>query len=192
MQAVPAISQAYLPGTGGEVSFESLVERGDMGYGYPWFRVSERNSMSRRIDLSNPREMVARIRERIKLSISELASICGVSRQAVYKWMSDEPPALEPTNRSTLQGLDEAQCILERANIIASPWILDRRIVNGKTFRENLRDGFSAAEWASAVVEVLREEASNRARLDRQLGDRKKSADEISEWGTPWLSESID
>ena len=185
------IPPANLPGTGGTASNRYLRERGETGYAITWIKVNKPLA-PHQIQSLSVRDIVTRIRERINLSISEFASLCGVSRQAVYKWLSDDPPALEPENSRKLENLDAAREVLERADVVATPWILDRRIVNGKTFFENQRDGYPAAEWAEKLVTVLEEESRARKRMDVQLGDRLKKADEIVEWGIPMLSESID
>lgn len=188
--ARPVLWQANLPGTGGVFSREYLSLREDIGYAIPNIIVIRTPTQNK--EPLNVRDLVTRIRESINLSITEFASVCGVTRQAVYKWLSDDPPLLQPENTQKLESLDAARRILKRADVVATPWILDRRIVNGKTFLENQRDGYSAAEWAEKVVAVLQEESRTRKRMDEELGDRLKKADEIVEWGIPMLSESID
>src|ERR1700756_676635 len=78
-------------GTGGYVTFLYVRSRGDMGYpfgGYEW-------SGGLEVAIIGPTvaENISRIRTVLNPTVTDLASILKVSRQAIYDWQAGKPIA---------------------------------------------------------------------------------------------------
>lgn len=102
-------------------------------------------------------ENLAWIRKVLKPTITELAHIFGVSRQAVYDWQAGKPTA--PENAARLDDLAKAADALVLSGITSSSQLLRRKIAGGKSLRGVVRKGGSAANAAQALAQTLGREA---------------------------------
>ncbi len=84
-------------------------------------------------------ENLARIREILKPTITELAQLFGVSRQAVYDWQAGKPTAAE--NAAKLDDLAKAADALALSGIEGSSQLLRRKIAGGKSLLDVVREG---------------------------------------------------
>ena len=134
-----------------------------------------------------PAENLARIREILKPTITELAHLFGVSRQAVYDWQAGKPTAAE--NAAKLDDLAKAADALALSGIEGSSKMLRRKIAGGKSLLDVVREGGSAASAAQALAQTLGREAKQREQLALRLAGRTKPNVPHDEYGVPMLDE---
>ena len=177
-----ALAFALAAGTGGTTDPTYFQKRGDRGYQF--VQISSSPTVSSAIH--SPIENLERIRAAFKPSIQELSGALKVSRQAVYNWISGELPSAERADR--LEDLARAADVVE-AHGIVTPYLLRRKIRDGKNLMDIVREGGSAHEAALSLVRIARREAEQRDLLRSRLAGRKPLKVGNSEFGVPSLGE---
>lgn len=181
---------AFLAGTGGETNLQYFLTRNDQGYKFIRADyVAPAFSTATTLDIRSAFETLSRVREVFRLSISDLATACGVSRQAVYKWISGSSASLARDNQSRLDDLYRAAELFAERGIIGSTALLKRKDRSGRALLEVMRSGESAQKWARSMLETLALESQQRAMLDARLRGRKRLAPNTPEWGVPMMNE---
>jgi transcriptional regulator with XRE-family HTH domain len=181
---------AFLAGTGGDTNLQYFLTRNDQGYKFVRVAyVSPASSRATALDIRSAFETLSRVREVFRLSISDLAMACGVSRQAVYKWISGSSASLARDNQSRLDDLYRAAELFAERGVTGSTALLKRKDKSGRTLLEALRLGESAQNWAGSILETLALESQQRAMLDARLRGRKRLDPDTPEWGVPMMNE---
>lgn len=189
--AATALVLACLAGTGGDTNLQYFLNRNDQGYRFIRVdNVAPAFSTATTLDIRSAVETLSRIREVFRLSISDLATACGVSRQAVYKWISGSSASLARDNQSRLDDLYRAAELLAERGVIGSAALLRRKDKSGRALLEVMRSGESAQTWARSILDTLVLESQQRAMLDTRLRGRKRLAPDTPEWGVPMMNES--
>lgn len=119
-------------------------------------------------------EDVARVREVISHSISDLAKIFNVSRQTIYNWISGELPSQE--HAAKLEDLALAADVFAEAGIVVTPILLRRKVAQGKTFFEIVKEGGAAQSTAQLLAATVQRETSDRQRLSERFAGRRPSS----------------
>lgn len=132
-------------------------------------------------------EDFARVKSILKLSITDLAQSLGVSRQAIYNWMSGTP--ISRDNRLKLIRLIKAADVIAASGKTLSPLQLDRTLPGGKTLLEKIAAGDDGAEAASSLLDMLRKEAHQRALIDQRLAEHDRPVRDTSDYGVPSFDE---
>jgi transcriptional regulator with XRE-family HTH domain len=179
---VAAVAFACLAGTGGTTTPEYFQQRGERGYPFAQIPVAAVVNAGARQPIDNLRQ----IRALFKPSISDLAGLIGVSRQAVYNWLDGERPSHVSADR--LEDLAKA-AELVAASGLATPYLLRRKIRDGKNLMDIVRGGGSAQDAARSLVRIAEQEAKQRNLLESRLAGRQPSRLETSEFGIPMLHE---
>jgi len=122
-------------------------------------------------------EDVARVREVISHSISDLAKLFNVSRQTIYNWISGEFPSQEHAAR--LEDLALAADVFSEAGIDVTPILLRRKVAEGKTFFEVVKEGGSAQRTAQLLAATVQRENSDRQRLSERFAGRRSSSPSV-------------
>lgn len=161
-----AATIALQVGTGGLATGEYYRAKGDKGYAFARYDSPEKQNVTER----TPIEDIARVREVLKLTVTELATVVGVSRQAVYDWLSEKPVAAENANKLSSLGRAADAVAAEVPNPV---FALRRKLAGGKTFIEFLKDGGDAEHAALTLVSMLRRESEQRDRLQARLAARQ-------------------
>lgn len=189
--AATALVLACLAGTGGNTDLQYVLSRNDQGYRF--IRVdylAPAISTGTTLDIRGAFETLNRVREVFRLSISDLAAACGVSRQAVYKWISGSSASLARDNQMRLDDLYRAAELFAERGVIGSAALLKRKDKSGRALLEAMRSGGSAQNWARSILDTLSLESRQRAMLDARLRGRKRIAPDTSEWGVPMMNEN--
>jgi transcriptional regulator with XRE-family HTH domain len=189
--AATALVCAFLAGTGGDTNLQYFLSRNHQGYGF--IRVDyvvPAFSTATTLDIRSAFETLSRVRKVFRLSISDLAIACGVSRQAVYKWISGSSASLARDNQSRLDDLYRAAELFAERGVIGSVALLKRKDNSGRALLEVMRSGESAQTWAHSILNTLALESQQRAMLDARLSGRKRPAPDVREWGVPMMNES--
>ena len=186
----PCLVFALLVGTGGCVTTDYLIKRNDHGYKFINFHVVPAASAAAVQEdiVRTPTENLARIRETFKPTITELAHLFGVSRQAVYDWQAGKPTS--PENAARLDDLAKAADALALAGIESSSQLLRRKIAGGKSLFDVVREGGSAASASSKLTQTLSREAEQRRLLASRLTGRTKPNVPHDDYGVPMVDES--
>jgi DNA-binding transcriptional regulator YiaG len=121
-----------------------------------------------------PAEDISHIRDVLSLSISNLASMLGVSRQAVYNWLKGEQPI--PEHSAKLQELAQVAGLLAEFGSPIPGALLKRKVIGGKTLFEVIREGGSAHDSAQILVQILRREQEQRKQMAARLAGRVSSS----------------
>jgi transcriptional regulator with XRE-family HTH domain len=130
------------------------------------------------------------IQKVLAVSISDLAFVLGVSRQAVYKWLSRGP--VSDLNRERLEDLTAAANVLAPYAGSQALMLNRRRNIDGLTLVESLRSGASARVWAEEVSQLLIKGRNQRKMMDQMLASHRRSLPALREMGVPLLDEQDD
>jgi transcriptional regulator with XRE-family HTH domain len=173
-------------GTGGAATFVYVQSRGNMGYpfvGYEWSgRVASAGAGPTII------ENISRIRAILNPTVTDLAGILQVSRQAIYDWQAGKPIAEE--NAARLAELVKAADLFAVEGLRGTSQAMRRPIKDGKNFFELIKDGSPADTAARGLIEIVRSEFRQREALRKRLAGRKRpSRDVFGDIGAPMLNE---
>jgi transcriptional regulator with XRE-family HTH domain len=138
----------------------------------------------------NPRSRIRAIRTALGISVSDLSSIFGVSRQAIYKWLAGG--AMSNLNYDKFEDLSLAAAILAPLSGSDSWSFRRRRDRAGQALLEALRNGKTAKSWAQDVAFLLQDEQQQRNYVDQLLSSHRKSLPALRELGVPVLDERND
>ncbi|MCL2714297.1 MAG: hypothetical protein FWD68_06865 [Alphaproteobacteria bacterium] len=176
---------ALLVGTGGSLTGNYYETRGDKGYVLARYDVSVFRSTP---DVERtPADDLSHVRDVFKFSVTEMASLFDVSRQAIYDWQSGK--TIAASNQIRLQDVARAADMIQNANIENARYLSRRKIADGKTFIDMVRAGESAEKCAGDLIAMLQHESDQRARLDALLGPRKDRKFRSIPIGAPILGE---
>jgi DNA-binding transcriptional regulator YiaG len=155
--------------------------------------ISHSNNLNLKVNNSSTyatrtsQENLSRIRAVLKCNVSDIASVFGVSRQAIYNWASGEEPI--PTHAKKLHDLALAADLFAAEGITLNGHILKRKISDGKTLFEITNSGESAKEAAQTLIRVLNRESEQRKVLNSRLANRANSPINPAEIGIPAYNE---
>lgn len=131
---------------------------------------------------------IAHIRQVMKISVSELARVFGVSRQAVHEWLKGG--ALSPRNAQRLSELAQVADVFLESGVDVMPQMLRRKVGNGPSLLESVKEAGKVVEQARKLVDTLSREAQQRQRLADRLAGREKVALRSDAFGVPHLREN--
>lgn len=173
-------------GTGGAATFEYVKDRGNKGYRF-YFDDSSKlvaDAIFGRTAVEN----LEHIRVVLGSTVTDMAELLRVSRQAIYDWRAGKPIA--PENALRLADLARAADVFAVEGLQGTSQALHRPIRNGKNFVALVCEGGSAENAARALVEIIRSESQQRQALRNRLAGRKRPTREaFEEIGAPMLDE---
>ena len=174
-------------GTGGAATLDYLKRRGDKGY---WF--AGYSPIMAEIDETapdrGPRECLERIRAILKPTITELAEAVGVSRQAVYDWLSGK--VVSKANAARLAVLARGADRVAAESVPGTTWMVRRPLKDGKSFFVLLKEGVDAEYALRLLIELIHTESRERDVLDRRLARRgRPTRESFEQIGIPMLDE---
>ncbi|MEE1658344.1 hypothetical protein VB618_19265 [Microvirga sp. CF3062] len=171
-------------GTGGSATAGYYIAKGGKGYPLAVYDVSASDGLDAD---PTPRENLARIRTILKPTVTELANVLEVSRQAIYDWQNGQPITAE--NAAKLDDLARAADVFAAEGLTTSNQMLRRSIRGGKSFFDMVRFGGSAEEAARTLVQLIRKELEQRKAIDARLAARKRIPVTHHDLGMPSLDE---
>jgi hypothetical protein len=178
---------ALLVGTGGVAHAEFIAERGDRGYRLPGLEYLGARGRSHRASTKTAAQNISRVREFFGVSITELAALFRVSRQAIYNWQAGQSISVE--NLTQLSELANAADFLSAEGLQDKQTLGRRKLPGGRTFFEAIYGGESAKSAASRLVSLVRHETAQRARISDRLANRAPKGDAYDDVGAPHLNE---
>jgi hypothetical protein len=138
------------------------------------YRLQQVNATPAGAVAETPGQQLARVKDTLSPSISDLADAFHVSRQSIYKWLKDEP--LAEDNAVKLHDLASAADMIAQAGFAKDRGLLRRRFSDGKTLLQVFAAGGSAREAADKLIVVLQREQAESARLSSRLAGRTSRA----------------
>jgi hypothetical protein len=172
-------------GTGGALTEQYYRQRGIRGYGLAQIEGLHQDTAA--IAERTPAQSVAHIRAVLRTTVTELANLFEVSRQAVYGWLEGTQPTV--THGAKLADLAKAADVLVLEGVVGTSRDLRRKLPGGKTLFDSIRDGDSAEAGARVLVQMLRHETEQRRKLDARLGAREKRTLDYADAGAPMLDD---
>lgn len=154
------------------------------GIGYP-VAVQKASEKVTALAMRDAASDLVHIKNSLRLSVSTLSRVLGVSRQAIYDWQAGKAVAAE--NAERLADLARAADVLIEANVEPSAQLLRRAISSGKGLLDLIGDGVSAEASALKLVDIIRNEVRQRERLRARLAGRSPA--DFSDAGIPMLNE---
>ncbi|MGP8185193.1 MAG: helix-turn-helix domain-containing protein [Terracidiphilus sp.] len=140
--------------------------------------------------IGNAGSRLRSVRTALGLSVSDLASVLGVSRQAIYKWLAGGP--ISNLNHGKLEDLFGAVRTLVPFSE-SETWALGRRRDQaGQTLVQALKSGKTATLWAEEIANVLQDEQKQRILLDQIFSSDRAPLPVARELGVPVLNEQTD
>ena len=132
---------------------------------------------------------IAHIRKVMKISMTELAGVFGVSRQAVHEWAKGT--VLSQRNAERVSDLAKVADVFVEADINVTPQALRRKIANGPSILETAKENGNSVELARILVVTLRREQQQRQRLDARLAGRALPNLTADDFGAPHFNEKL-
>jgi DNA-binding transcriptional regulator YiaG len=171
---IPAVSLLiWTAGTGGIMTAHSAAEVLNRVH-YP--RIHVEASRTEQIDTRLPAEHVANIRDVFAISMSDLASVLGVTRPTVYAWLAGQEPKGEAVIR--IQQLSHAADKFRQANIIRLDKLVNRPILNGRSLLDILKTDEDPIE-ALATIKAMADKEAQTRREPKSVGKHLRSLDDV-------------
>ena len=182
---------ALLAGTGGLMTAGSIAERDQRGYRLGNFEYPACNAPARSglHSVRNAAKDLARIKAVFDPSVTDLASLFGVSRQTIYNWQAGQPLAEE--NEHRLERLVRAADIITAHGLAENHSVLRRPLAGGKGFFALVKEGRDSEETARVLVETVQRELQQRKRLDERLAGRTRKPLDIDDLGAPPMDDAV-
>jgi transcriptional regulator with XRE-family HTH domain len=183
-----ALITACIAGTLGHITAESLLRLSATANCELRLIEPERadSGVHDHLDSRTCAENLARIREMFSTSVTELANLFGVSRQAIYDWQAGKGVADHHAEK--LAALAKAADVIATCeHQILRP--LRRKLPGGKTLFDIVRDGGSAESAARVLVDMTEREITQRQALEARLLRHNLPGIDHNDMGLPMLSE---
>lgn len=131
-------------------------------------------------------EALSYVRTTLKPAVTELASIFGVSRQAIYNWQAGEH--ISEGNEALLYELAAAADRIV-AHPLAGQVNAKRKLPGGSSLFEAVAGGMSGVEAAGKLIAMAEKEGAQRAAMDSRLKNRNRAAVDLASVGSPHLKD---
>lgn len=170
---------ALAAGTFGSINPDAINSLGTSSWG---ISVKETKAVSE----SNIANSLKFIVDATKISITEMAKVFGVSRQAVYDWLNGG--AINNKNGTAISNFDNALQTLLASGL--SPSIRDlRRKIGGVSILDNLQSDTKSAEFAEVLASTLLREQAQRIKLAERFKGRERPQLKNEDFGAPHLAD---
>lgn len=141
------------------------------------FKSNVQGNSTERVDVRTPIEHLENIRAVLNPAVSDLASVFDVSRQAIYKWLSNDSNP-EPENSVRVQALSQIADSFKESGIVRASSLLKMKTFGGRSLMDIVKAG---DDWHEAV-NVLIAESRAMERSYELSGLAKSKAKPTSDW----------
>lgn len=139
-------------------------------------------------DLRSPTELLANIRQVLKPAVADLATVFGVSRQAIYKWISGDTTP-EPEKLERIRALSLAADAFQESGITRAPALLKMKAFDGFSLMDLVAKGQLEASHVQSLITEAQAMESGYQRSGLSRTKAKSSVDWRSELSIPGSSE---
>lgn len=143
----------------------------------PYFDVQAADSDAKRPDIRSAAEHLANIRQVLNPAIADLATVFGVSRQAIYKWIGDESTP-EPEKFERIRSLSLAADAFQKAGVTRAASLLKMKAFEGRS----LMDLVAADQLLPEHIQLLISEAWAMDAAYSRSGLAKSKASPSDDW----------
>lgn len=132
----------------------------------PHFDVQTVDADAARPDIRSAAEHLANIRQVLNPAIADLATVFGVSRQAIYKWIGGESTP-EDDKLERIHALSLAADAFEKAGVARASSLLKMKVFDGRSLLDLVATGRLVPEHAQTLIAEARamDAAYNRSGL---------------------------
>jgi hypothetical protein len=170
---------ALVVGTFGSINPNAITSLGTSTWG---ISVKE----TRVVSESNIADSLRFIVDTTKISITEMARVFGVSRQAIYDWLNGG--SINNKNSTAISNFDNALRALLGSGL--NPSIRDlRRKIGGVSILDNLQSDAKSGEFAKVLASTLLREHSQRIKLAERFKGRERPQLKNEDFGVPHLAD---
>lgn len=149
--AVAVIAWA-LGGTGSVFALSHANEWGKMlDTRVPYFDVQTAGVDVARPDIRSAAEHLANIRQVLNPAIADLATVFGVSRQAIYKWIGGESTP-EADKLERIRSLSLAADAFQKAEVTRASSLLKMKAFDGRSLLDLVAAGQLAPEHSQTLI----------------------------------------
>lgn len=149
--AVVVITCAF-GGTGSVFALSHANEWGKMlDTRVPYFDVQAADSDLARPDIRSAAEHIANIRRVLNPAIADLAAAFGVSRQAIYKWISGESTP-EADKLERIRSLSLAADSFQKANVSRASSLLKMKAFDGRSLLDLVAAGLLTPDHTQTLI----------------------------------------
>ncbi len=167
-----------LGGTGSVFALSHANEWGKMlDTRVPYFDVQTADVDAARPDIRSAAEHLANIRQVLNPAIADLATVFGVSRQAIYKWIGGESTP-EADKLERIRSLSLAADAFLEAKVTRASSLLKMKAFDGRS----LLDLFAAGQLAPEHTQTLIAEAQAMDAAYSRSGLAKSKAAPSNDW----------
>ncbi len=176
--AVVVIAYCALGGTGSVFALSHANEWGKMlDTRVPYFDVQTTEADAARPDIRSAAEHLANIRQVLNPAIADLATVFGVSRQAIYKWIGGESTP-EDGKLERIRALSLAADAFQKAGVTRASSLLKMKAFEGRS----LLDLVAAGQLVPEHTQTLIAEAQAMDAAYSRSGLAKSKAAPSDEW----------
>lgn len=152
VSAAIVVMACTVGGTGSIFALPRINEWGKMlDARVPYFDVQATDVDSARPDIRNAAEHLANIRQVLNPAIADLATVFGVSRQAIYKWIGGESTP-ENDKLERLHSLSLAADAFHKAEIARASSLLKMKVFEGRSLLDLVAAGRLTPEHTQTLI----------------------------------------
>lgn len=141
-----------LSGTGSVFALSHANEWGKMlDTRMPYFDVQTADVDAARPDIRSAAEHLANIRQVLNPAIADLATVFGVSRQAIYKWIGGESTP-EADKLERIRSLSLAADAFQKAEVTRASSLLKMKAFDGRSLLDLVAAGQLAPEHTQTLI----------------------------------------
>ena len=178
MGAAVVVIACTLGGTGSVFALPHANEWGKMlDTRVPCFDVQTTDADATRPDIRSAAEHLANIRQVLNPAIADLATVFGVSRQAIYKWIGGESTP-EDDKLERIRALSLAADAFQKAGVTRASSLLKMKAFEGRS----LLDLVAAGELTPEHTQTLIAEAQAMDAAYSRSGLAKSKAAPSDDW----------
>lgn len=121
----------------------------------PYFYVQTADTESARPDIRSATEHLANIRKVLNPAISDLATVFGVSRQAIYKWIGNESTP-ESDKLERIRALSLAADAFQKAGVTRASSLLKMKAFEGRSLLDLVATGQLSQDHTKVLIAEAR------------------------------------
>jgi len=141
-----------LGGTGSVFALSHANEWGKMlDTRVPYFDIQSADTDAARPDIRSAAEHLANIRQVFNPAIADLATVFGVSRQAIYKWIGSESTP-EDDKLERIRALSLAADAFQKAGVTRASSLLKMKAFEGRSLLDLVAAGQLLPEHAQTLI----------------------------------------
>jgi len=154
----------------------------------PHFDIQMADTDAARPDIRSAAEHLANIRRVFNPAIADLATVFGVSRQAIYKWIGGESTP-EDDRMGRIHALSLAADAFRKAGVARASSLLKMKAFEGRSLLDLVADGQLSPEHTQALIAEAQAMDAAYSRSDLARSKAAPSDDWRAELSIPGSSE---